>query len=84
MTQHTHISIPMARDVVMLLLGTGDLVNQLFIRHEPDSLLIGVGLLLLGGPIAVNAWWLAAHPHPVVTAGEASERIGGGEQRPLR
>ena len=52
----------MLRDLVMLGLGSGGMVHELFLVPAPDPVRVGVSLLLLGGPAAINTWWLAHNP----------------------
>lgn len=58
------IRIPVVRDCAMLMLGSGGMIHELFIVHAPDPLRVSVSLVLLGGPAALNSWWLARNPSP--------------------
>jgi len=56
------LTVPVLRDLAMLGLGCGGMVHELFLVVAPDPVRVTVSLLLLGGPAAVNTWWLARNP----------------------
>lgn len=59
------VSLPLTRDVVMLSLGAGGMVHELFLVHSPDMVRVTVSLLLLGGNAALHTYWLARNTPPV-------------------
>lgn len=58
------LTVPVLRDLAMLGLGCGGMVHELFLTPAPDTMRVTVSLLLLGGPAAINTWWLARNPTP--------------------
>lgn len=56
------LSVPLARDLVMLGLGSGGMVHELFMVAGPNPLRVTVSLLLLLGTSAINAYWLTRNP----------------------
>lgn len=53
------ITIGRLRDVVMLCLGTGGMVRELYLVPTPNLLRVTVSVGLLLGPAALLAWWSA-------------------------
>lgn len=53
------LTVARVRDVVMLTLGTGGLVRELFLIGDakPDMIRVWVSIALLLGPAALLAWW---------------------------
>jgi hypothetical protein len=70
------------RDVILLGLGTSGMINQEFITHQPNVILIGASLLCIAGTAVLNAWVLAtahvpvppSHALPTTTPSGASEQ----------
>ncbi len=58
------LTVPLLRDLVMLALGSGVMIQEIWGRPAPEPLGVTVSLLLLGGPAAINTWWLARNPQP--------------------
>jgi len=61
------ITIPLARTLIMLGLGSGGMVRELFLVERPDLTRMGVCMLLMLGPAVVESWWRARNPTPAVT-----------------
>ena len=58
------ISVPLARDVVMLVLGSAGMAHQLFLVPAPDMVRVWVCIGLLLGPAALNSVWRMRNPLP--------------------
>ncbi len=58
------ISVPLARDIVMLVLGSAGMTWQLFFVPEPNMVRVWVSIGLLLGPAALNSVWRARNPLP--------------------
>lgn len=58
------ITVPLARDVAMLLLGSGGMVHELFIVSTPDMIRVWASIGLLLGPAALASWWRLRNPEP--------------------
>lgn len=58
------ISVPLARDVVMLALGSAGMTWQLFFVPEPNMVRVWVCIGLLLGPAALNSVWRIRNPLP--------------------
>ena len=57
------ITVGRARDVVMLMLGAGGMVRELYVEDKPDLLRTTLSVCLLLGP-AVLLSWLSARTTP--------------------
>jgi hypothetical protein len=53
------ITIPRVRDAIMLMLGTGGMVNELFVRPTPRELALYTSMALLLGPAIILTGWQA-------------------------
>lgn len=63
------LTVPLARDVVMLLLGSAGMTHELFLVDPPNMVRVWVSIGLLLGPAALNGWWLRRIPEqPTSTA----------------
>jgi hypothetical protein len=58
------ISIPLLRDLAMLLLGSAGMTHELFIVPAPDMVRVWVCIGLLLGPAALNSAWRARNQLP--------------------
>jgi hypothetical protein len=58
------LTVPVIRDVLLLTIGSGSLVNQLFLVQDPSILLISVSLLSILGSAVINAYWLKLPSQP--------------------
>jgi hypothetical protein len=58
------ISVPVARDIVMLALGSAGMTWQLFFVPEPNMVRVWVCIGLLLGPAALNSVWRIRNPLP--------------------
>lgn len=58
------ITFNRVRDLILLGLGTGGMINQEFVTHSPNVLLIGASLLCIAGTAVLNAWVLASAHMP--------------------
>lgn len=56
------ITVPLARDLVMLVLGSGGMAQELFFRPEPHMVRVWVSIGLLLGPAALNSLWRMRNP----------------------
>lgn len=61
------ISVPLLRDVVMLVLGSAGMTHELFLVPTPDMVRVWVCIGLLLGPAALNSVWRARNPLPEST-----------------
>jgi hypothetical protein len=61
------ITVPLARDLVMLALGSGGMAQELFIAAEPNMIRVWVSIGLLLGPAALNSVWRMRNPLPEPT-----------------
>lgn len=59
------ITFPRVRDVVMLLLGAGGMVRDLYLIDSPNVERVWVEIGLLLGPAALNFAWRARNTPPV-------------------
>lgn len=66
------LTVPLVRDVVMLGLGAGGMVHELFLTRGPDMVRVTVSLLLLGGNAALHTYWLARNTPPAPRTPTAS------------
>jgi len=51
------ITVPLLRDLVMLLLGSAGMTRELFFTEEPNMVRVWVCIGLLLGPAALNSVW---------------------------
>ncbi len=58
------LTVPLARDLVMLALGSGGMSQELFIAAEPNMVRVWVSIGLLLGPAALNSVWRMRNPLP--------------------
>jgi hypothetical protein len=58
------ITVPLARDVTMLALGSAGMTWQLFFVPEPNMVRVWVCIGLLLGPAALNSAWRMRNPLP--------------------
>lgn len=66
------LTVPLARDVVMLGLGGAGMVHELFLVPLPNMVRVTVSLILLGGNAALHTYWLARNSAPVAPTPTAS------------
>lgn len=64
------ITVPLLRDLVMLGLGSGGMVHELFLVAAPDMIRVWASIGLLLGPAALNSVWRLRNPiaDPSVTS----------------
>jgi hypothetical protein len=58
------ISIPLLRDLAMLVLGSAGMTHELFLVPAPDMVRVWVCIGLLLGPATLNSVWRARNPLP--------------------
>lgn len=58
------ISVPLLRDLAMLILGSAGMTHELFFVPEPNMVRVWVSIGLLLGPAALNSVWRARNPLP--------------------
>lgn len=56
------ITVALARDVVMLALGSAGMTHELFLVVKPDMVRVWVSIGLLLGPAVLLSWWRARNP----------------------
>lgn len=61
------ITVPLARDVAMLALGSAGMAHELFLVAAPDMIRVWVCIGLLLGPAALASVWRARNPLPEST-----------------
>lgn len=62
------LTVPLARDVVMLLLGSGGMGHELFLVPAPNMARVWVSIGLLLGPAGIAGWWRLRNPEPISPA----------------
>lgn len=72
------ITVPLLRDLVMLVLGSAGMAHELFLVHEPNMLRLSVSIGLLLGPTALYSVWRMRNP----TQQPTSTGSGGGPPSP--
>lgn len=69
------LTVPLARDVVMLLLGSAGMSHELFLVSSPNMVRVWASIGLLLGPAALASWWRLRNPEVTPTAsGSSSSR----------
>jgi hypothetical protein len=58
------VTVPLARDIAMLALGSAGMANELFVEAEPNLVRVWVCIGLLLGPAALHSVWRARNPLP--------------------
>jgi hypothetical protein len=58
------ITVPLARDLVMLGLGSAGMTHELFLVDAPNMIRVWVCIGLLLGPAALNSVWRMRNPLP--------------------
>jgi hypothetical protein len=58
------ITVPLLRDLVMLVLGSAGMTHELFFVPTPDMVRVWVCIGLLLGPAALNSLWRLRNPLP--------------------
>jgi hypothetical protein len=58
------ISVPLLRDLAMLVLGSAGMTHELFLVPTPDMVRVWVCIGLLLGPAALNSAWRMRNPLP--------------------
>jgi hypothetical protein len=59
------ITVPLLRDLVMLVLGSAGMVHELFLVSSPNMVRVWVSIGLLLGPAALNSVWRMRNPEQV-------------------
>lgn len=59
------ISVPLLRDLAMLVLGSAGMAHELFLVPTPDMVRVWVCIGLLLGPATLNSVWRARNPLPL-------------------
>lgn len=69
------VTVPGVRDFILITLGSGSLVNQFFVVHNPSLTVIGANLLMILGSAAINAYWLKlpSAPTPPIPVASPSQ-----------
>lgn len=71
------LTVPVVRDLVMLGLGSGGMVHELFMVPSPDPLRVTVSMLLLLGSATVNLAWFARNTPPTPTGPTGGPPVTG-------
>ncbi len=51
------VTVPVLRDLVMLVLGSAGMTRGLFFVDKPDMLRVSLAIAMLLGPAALNSLW---------------------------
>jgi hypothetical protein len=51
------LTVPVLRDLVMLTIGSGGMVHELFLVAAPSGLRITTSMGLMAGSAVLNGWW---------------------------
>lgn len=74
------ITVPLIRDITMMVLGAGGIAREFFLVPEPNRFRVYAGIALLMGPTFILGIWQAW----VAARRPASGQDGGGEASPGR
>lgn len=63
------LTVPVLRDLVMLTIGSGGMVHELFLVAAPSGMRVTASLGLMAGSAVLNGWWFGQRTRENVPTG---------------